>query len=61
MDTNTDSNFIGILSEFYSSFTGSLRDQRTELDSNPSGADSLHVSGCTLQLEFDTATSIATI
>ena len=53
MDTNNNSNFIG-------GFAGSLRDQRTGLDPDPSGADSPHVSGCTPQVEFDTATSIAT-
>ena len=41
-------------------FAGSLRDWQTGLDPDPSGADSLHVSGCTPQLEFDTATGIAT-
>ena len=30
------------------------------MDPNPSEADSSHASGCTLQLEFDTATSITT-
>ena len=30
------------------------------VDSDPSGADSIHVSGCTPQLEFDAATSINT-
>ena len=30
------------------------------MDPDPSGADSLHVSGCTPQLEFDAATSIVT-
>ena len=53
MDTNNNSNFIG-------GSTGILRDQRTGLYLSPSGADSLHVSGCTLQLEFDGATSTAT-
>ena len=52
MDTNNDSNFI-------SGFAGSLRDWPTGLDPDPNGADSLHVIGCTPQLEFDTATSIA--
>ena len=37
-----------------------MRDQRNGLDLDPSGADSVHVSGCTPQLEFDAATSIAT-
>ena len=37
-----------------------MRDQRNGLDLEPSGADSVHVSGCTPQLEFDAATSIAT-
>ena len=41
-------------------FAGSLRDQQTGQDPDPSGTDSLHVSGCTHQLEFDTTTSIAT-
>ena len=53
MDTNNDSNFIG-------GFAGSLRDRRTRLDPDPSGANSLHVSGCTPHVEFDVATSIAT-
>ena len=53
MDTNNDSNFIG-------GFAGSLRDRQTGLDPDPSGADSLCVSGCTPQLEFDTVTSTAT-
>ena len=52
MDTNNDSSFIG-------GFPGSLRDQRTGLDPYPSGADSLHVSGCNPRLGFDAATSIA--
>ena len=52
MDSNNDSNFIG-------GFAGSLRDRQTGLDPDPSGADSLHVSGCTPQLEFDAATNIA--
>ena len=34
----------------------SLRDQRTGLDPDPSGADSSNVSGRTSQLEFDAAT-----
>ena len=53
MDCNNGSNFIG-------GFAGSLRDRRTGLDPDPSGADSLHVSGCTPQLVIDAATSIAT-
>ena len=53
MDTNNDSNFIG-------GFAGSLRDRRTRLDPDTSGANSLHVSGCTPHVEFDVATSIAT-
>ena len=53
MDSNNDSNFIG-------GFAGSLRDQQTGLDPGPSGADSLHVSGCIPQLEFGSATGIAT-
>ena len=53
MDTNNDSNFIG-------SFPGSLRDWQTGLDPYPGAADSVHVSGCTPQLEFDAATSITT-
>ena len=52
MDTNNDSNFIG-------GFAGSLRDRRTGLDPDLSGANSLHVSGCTPHAEFDVATSIA--
>ena len=52
MDTNNESNFIG-------GFAGSLRDRRTGLDPDPRGDDSLHVSGCTPQLEFDAASSIA--
>ena len=50
MDTNKDSNFIG-------GFADSLMDWRTDLDLDPSGADRVHVSGCTSQLEFDAATS----
>ena len=50
MDTNNDSKFIG-------GFAGSLRDRRTGLDPDPNGADSLHVSGCTPQMEFDAVTS----
>ena len=53
MDTSNNSNFIG-------SFAGSLRDRQSGLDPDPSGADSLHVSGCTPQLEFDAASSIVT-
>ena len=53
MDTNNDSNFLD-------GFAGSLRDRRTGLDPDPSGADSTYVSGCTPQLEFDAATSITT-
>ena len=53
MNTNNNSNFIG-------GFAGSLRDWQTGLDPDPSGADSLHASGCTPQLEFDAATSNAT-
>ena len=53
MDTNKDSNFIG-------GFAGSFRDKRTEMDPDLSRADSLHVSGYTLQLVFHAATSIAT-
>ena len=53
MDTNNDSNFLD-------GFAGSLRDRRTGLDPDPSGADSAYVSGCTPQLEFDAATSITT-
>ena len=46
-------NFIG-------GFACSLRHWRTGLYPNPSWADSLRVGGCTHQLEFDAATSIAT-
>ena len=53
MDTINDSNFIG-------GFGGSLREQWTGLDPDPSGADSTHVSGCIPQVEFDAATSITT-
>ena len=59
MDTNSDSNFIG-------GFAGSLRDWRTGLDPDsdpdpdPRGATCLYICGCTPQLEFDAATSIAT-
>ena len=51
MDTNNYSDFIG-------GFADNLRDQQTGLDPDPSGTDSLHVSGCTPQLEFDATTSI---
>ena len=53
MNTNNDSNFIG-------RFAGSLMDQRTEVDPDPSRADNLHVSGCTPHLDFDAATRIPT-
>ena len=53
MDTSNDPNFFG-------RFACSLRYQRTGLDPESNGADSLNVSGCTPQLEFDAATSIAT-
>ena len=53
MDTNNDSNYIG-------GFGGSLREQWTGLDLDPSGADSTPVSGCILQVEFGAATSITT-
>ena len=53
MDTNNDSNFIG-------GFADSLRDWQTGLDPDPSGAYSIHVSGCTHQLELDAATSVTT-
>ena len=53
VDTNNNSNFID-------GFAGSLRDRQTGLDPDVSRADSLHVSGCTPQLEFDATTSIAT-
>ena len=53
METNNNSNFID-------GFAGSLRDQQTGLVPDPSGADSIHVSGCTPQLEFDAVTSITT-
>ena len=33
-------------------FAGSLRDRRTGLGPDPNGAGSLHVSGCTFQLEL---------
>ena len=35
----------------------SLRDQQTGMDPDSSGAESLIVSGCTPQLEFDAATN----
>ena len=53
IDTNNNSNFIG-------GFASSLKDRQTGLDPDPSGADSVHVSGCTPQLEFDAATIITT-
>ena len=53
MDTNNDLNFIG-------RFAGSLRDRRAGLDPDPSGGDSIHISGSTPQLKFDVATSITT-
>ena len=53
MDANNNSDFIG-------GFAGSLRDRRTGLDPDPSGADNIHVSGCTPQLEFEAAASITT-
>ena len=53
MDISNNPNFIG-------RFARSLRYQQTGLDPDPNGADSLNVSGCTPQLEFDTATSTAT-
>ena len=53
MDTNNDSNFIG-------GFAGSLRDQRTGMDPDPSGADSIYVCSCTPQLKLDAATNITT-
>ena len=49
-----------IIINFIGDFAGSLRNWRTELDPDASGADSAHVSGCSPQLEFDTATSITT-
>ena len=51
METNSESNFID-------GFVDSLRDQETGLDPDPSGADSVLVSRCTPQLEFDAASSI---
>ena len=45
-------NFIG-------GFAGSLRDRRTGLHPDPSGADSLHVSVFTPHIEFHAASSIA--
>ena len=53
MDTNNDLNFIG-------GFAGNLRDQKTGMDPDTCGADSVHVSGCTPQLGFGAATSITT-
>ena len=53
MDTNNESNFID-------GFSGSLRGWQTRLDLDPNGADSIHVSGFTPQLEFDAAISITT-
>ena len=53
MDTNSNSNFT-------SGFASSLRDRQTGLEPYPSGTDRIHISGCTSQLEFDTATSITT-
>ena len=53
IDTTNDSNFIG-------GFAGSLRDWGTGLDPGPSGTDSLHLSGCTPQLEFHAVSSIST-
>ena len=53
MDTSNDSNFIGY-------FAGSLRGQRTRIKPDPSGADSLYVSGYIPKPEFDAATSIVT-
>ena len=53
METSNNSNFID-------GFAGSLKDRQTGLDPDPSRADSVHVSGCTPQLEFDAATSITT-
>ena len=52
MDSKNNLNFIG-------GFAGSMKDQETGLDPIPSGADSQHVSGCTPQLEFEVATSMA--
>ena len=45
---------------FFGGFAGSLRDRQTELDPDPSGAYSLHVSDCTPQLEFEAPFSTAT-
>ena len=50
---HNNSNFIG-------GFHDSLRDWQTGLDPDPSGTDSIHVSGCTPHLELDGATSITT-
>lgn len=44
----------------FGGFAGSLKDQQTGLNPDPSWADSLHVSGCTSQPDFYAATSIAT-
>ena len=52
MDTNNNLKFIG-------GFVVSLGDGLTGLDPHSSWAGSLHVSGCTPQLDFDAATSIA--
>ena len=38
-------------------FVSSLRNRRTELDPDSRGAESVIVSGCTPQLEFDAATN----
>ena len=53
MDTSNDSSFIGY-------FAGSLRGQGTRLEPDPSGAESLYVSGYIPKPEFDAAKSIAT-
>ena len=53
MNTSNDSNFIGYVA-------GSLRGQGTRLEPDPSGADSLYVSGYIPKPEFDAATSIVT-
>ena len=53
MDTNNDLNVIG-------GFGGCLRDWWIGLDPDPSETDSIHVSGCTPQQEFNAATSTAT-
>ena len=52
MDTNNNLKFIG-------GFVVSLGDRLTGLDPHSRWAGSLHVSGCTSQLDFDAATSIA--